>query len=91
MIETVPSMVRRLFLMSNLTPSQETSGHDLSWPFMCVSIMFTKEAGRAGCDTLSTSFFLVHLHVYVFFYVCMFVCLYVCMFVCLYVYMYDLI
>ena len=61
MIETVPSMVRRLFLMANLTPSQETGGHDLSWPFMCVSIMFTKEAGKLGLQWMGSS---LHLYLY---------------------------
>lgn len=45
LIETAPSLVAPSFAISNLLPSPSTGGHDLSWPFMCVSIMFTKEAG----------------------------------------------
>jgi hypothetical protein len=40
-------VARRLYQMSLLFPSATTQGRDLSWPFMCVSIMFTKEALQA--------------------------------------------
>jgi hypothetical protein len=46
-VETKKSVVDRLYIMSNLIPSSTTDNHDLSWPFMCVSIMFTKESVQA--------------------------------------------
>jgi hypothetical protein len=46
MVESTSNLVRMSFALSNFTPSPATGGLDLSWPFMCVSIMFTKEAGR---------------------------------------------
>jgi hypothetical protein len=48
MVESTSNLVRMSFALSNFTPSPATGGLDLSWPFMCVSIMFTKEAGRFG-------------------------------------------
>lgn len=41
------TFARKLHDLSVLTPSEKTNGKDLSWPFMCVSIMFTKEAIQA--------------------------------------------
>jgi hypothetical protein len=46
MVESTSNLVRMSFALSNFTPSPATGGLDLSWPFMCVSIMFTKEAGK---------------------------------------------
>jgi hypothetical protein len=46
-IETKPKFAQKLYGMSTLTSSSKTKGKDLSWPFMCVSIMFTREAIQA--------------------------------------------
>lgn len=48
MVESSSNLVRMSFSLSSFTPSPATGGIDLSWPFMCVSIMFTKEAGKSG-------------------------------------------
>ena len=41
------SEAQRLHDLSTRTASVLTNGQDLSWPFMCVSILFTKEAIQA--------------------------------------------
>lgn len=45
-METNTSLAKYLFTLSQSwkTPAVEKGGFDPSWPFMCVSILFTKEA-----------------------------------------------
>ena len=44
-VETEPQLARALFLLSKSDDPHSTRDRfDNSWPFMCVSIMFTKEA-----------------------------------------------
>lgn len=40
-IDLNPDIARRIFQLSN---AQSSSGVDITWPFMCVAIMFTKHA-----------------------------------------------
>lgn len=46
MVEKAKSLTSAAYGVSILKISDLTGGHDLSWPFMCVSIMFTKEASK---------------------------------------------
>jgi hypothetical protein len=49
MVETNRELTAKLYQMSILLPDGgiDTNGRDLSWPFMCVAIGFTKEAIQA--------------------------------------------
>ena len=47
MVEKAKSLTSAAYAVSILKISDLTGGHDLSWPFMCVSIMFTKEASKS--------------------------------------------
>lgn len=46
MVEKATALTSAAYAISILKISDLTGGHDLSWPFMCVSIMFTKEASK---------------------------------------------
>ena len=55
MVQITQELTKKVYPMSILSPTAETHGRDLSWPFMCVSIMFSKEALqalRAGDDVM---------------------------------------
>ena len=47
MVQLAENLTKKIYPMSILSPSVVTQGRDLSWPFMCVSIMFSKEALQA--------------------------------------------
>ena len=47
MVQLAQGLTQKVYPMSILSPSAGTQGRDLSWPFMCVSIMFSKEALQA--------------------------------------------